>query len=91
MPANYSLQVEYKLRDGTHFWTGRDRLTSGVMVGNKDFEASLADLKKQLKESLRANGEGGTPVCTQSDAELAVHTAKTGHCMTLWNVDTFFN
>ena len=91
MPANYSLQVEYKLRDGTHFWTGRDRLTSGVMVGNKDFDKSLADLKKQLKESLKANGEGGTPVCTLSDADLAVSAAKMGHMMTLWNVDTFFN
>jgi hypothetical protein len=91
MPANYSLQVEYKLRDNTHWWTGRDRLSSGVMVGNADFDKSLADLKKQLKESLRANGEGGTPTCTLSDEDLALHAAKMGHMMTLWNVDTFFN
>jgi hypothetical protein len=90
MPTAISLQVEYKYREGTHFWTGRDRLSSGVMVGNADFDKSLADLKKQLKESLRANGEGGTPICTLSDADLQASAARMGHMMTLWQVDNFF-
>lgn len=87
--ANINTQVEYRFQGDAHYFFGRDRLSSGVMVANKDFPEALKQLKKQLKESVEMNDARGTPKCTLTDEDMEKHAKAMGHMMTLWNVDSF--
>lgn len=87
--ATITTQVEYRLTGDAHYFFGRDRLSNGVLIANKDFTIALKDLKKQLKDSLGLADVRGTPKCTLDDATLEKNAIAMGHMMTLWIVDSF--
>lgn len=87
--AQATTQVEYRFHDDGHWFFGRDRLSNGVLVGNKDFQKALKDVKKQLKDAVKMSDISGTPVCTLGDEELEKTVVPMGRAMTLWVMDNF--
>lgn len=87
--ANPTTQVEYKFNGEAHYFIGRDRLSSGVFVANKEFKEALSEMKKQLKNSLESNDVRGTPKNMLNDADLEKAIVPMGHVMTLWKIDIF--
>lgn len=87
--ATITTQVEYRKTGDAHYFFGRDRLSTGVIIANADFPTALKDLKKQLKDSLEMADVRGTPKCTLNDADLEKQATAMGHMMTLWLVDSF--
>lgn len=82
-------QVEYRKQGDAHWFFGRDRLSNGLLVGNKDFKIALTEMKRQLKESLEMADVKGTPKNTSTDEELEKFLTNVGHHMTVWSVDSF--
>lgn len=87
--AQMSTQVEYRFHDEGHWFFGRDRLSNGVLVGNKDFKVALAEVKRQLKNAVKMSDVEGVPVCTLSDEDLEKQVIPMGRAMTLWTMDEF--
>lgn len=87
--ATVYTQVEYRKQNEAHWFFGRDRISNGLLVGNKDFQTALKDMKSQLKKSIEMADLKGTPKNDKTDEDLEKFLTQVGHHMTVWSIDSF--
>lgn len=85
-----NVQVTYRKQGDSHFFFGADRMSTGVMVGNKDLLKALDEVDRQLEKSLQDNHQITAKVsCTLKRNEVEKYLKDLPQAVLLWSINSW--